>query len=90
MSIRQEIHILLYVGFVKLIQHPTLITNTVSKENEWSDQLLVVNFTTGHSMVSFMDGLNNCNQIKMHPHDAERLASGLPWATSIKCSCSLV
>lgn len=34
---------------------------------------MVVHVTGGHSMFSFIDRLIGYSQIKMHPHDAEKM-----------------
>lgn len=37
--------------------------------------------TTGHEMMSFMDGLSRYNQIKMAPEDMEKTSFITPWGT---------
>ena len=41
----------------------------------------LVDFTTGHALLSFMDGFSGYNQIVMAPEDREKTAFTTPWGT---------
>ena len=42
---------------------------------------ILVDNTTGHALLSFMDGFSECNQIKMAPEDMEKTSFITPWGT---------
>ena len=41
----------------------------------------LVDFTTGHALLAFMDGFSSYNQIVMAPEDREKTAFTTPWGT---------
>ena len=41
----------------------------------------LVDFTAGHTLLSFLDGFSSYNQIVMAPKDREKTAFTTPWRT---------
>ncbi|KAI3459819.1 hypothetical protein Pfo_016482 [Paulownia fortunei] len=89
--IEAEVNILIKVGFIQEVKYSTWISSIVPvrKKNDLNDACpkdnfslpiieLMIDATTGHEALSFMDGSSGYNQIRMAPKDEELMVFRTP------------
>ncbi|KAI5327329.1 hypothetical protein L3X38_026725 [Prunus dulcis] len=76
-EIEAEVDKLIAAGFIREVKYPTWIANIVPDDFPLLIIELMVNATTSHEALSFMDGSSGYNQIRMSPEDEESQPSAL-------------
>ncbi|XP_074303805.1 uncharacterized protein LOC141638300 [Silene latifolia] len=71
LEIEKEVNKLIEVGFIREVRYPTWIANIVPDDFPLPVIELMIDATTGHEAISFMDCTAGYNQIQMAPEDQE-------------------
>ncbi|XP_074266177.1 uncharacterized protein LOC141588643 [Silene latifolia] len=78
LEIEKEVNKLIEVGFIREVRYPTWIVNIVPDDFPLPVTELMIDATTGHEGLSFMDCTAGYNQIQMAPEDQEATAFRTP------------
>ncbi|RVW91014.1 Retrovirus-related Pol polyprotein from transposon 17.6 [Vitis vinifera] len=74
LPVKEEIQKQLSVGFLSVVEYPEWLANVVPVPKRTAS-------TTGHPMLSFMDGFSGYNQILMAPEDMVKTSFITEWGT---------
>ncbi|KAG9458214.1 hypothetical protein H6P81_002722 [Aristolochia fimbriata] len=77
-EIEKEVDKLIAANFIREVKYPSWIANIVPVKKKTGQIRLMVDATTGHEALSFMDGSSGYNQIRMDPKDEEFTAFCTP------------